>query len=68
MGSDVCTCGLEFFPSSPEAALTVSPVQSVWLCQLKPVVGGIWAGTAAPLKSFSPARQSGTKARVQRNT
>lgn len=56
------------FPAPPEAVLAVSPAQSVRLCELKPVVGGIWAGAPAPLKSFAQTRQSGTKARVQRNT
>ena len=55
-----------FFPRPPEAVLAVSPAQSMQLCELKPVVGGIWAGTPAPLKSFVPTRQSGTKARVQK--
>lgn len=56
----MCVCVHVFFfppPPPPEAVLAVSPAQSVWLCELKPVVGGIWAGTPAPLKSFAPIRQ-----------
>lgn len=64
----VCVCACVFLPALPEAVLAVCPAQSVRLCELKPVVGGIWAGTPAPLKSFAQTRQSGTKARVQRNS
>ena len=41
----VCVCLYVIFPAPPEAVLAVSPAQSVRLCELKPVVGGIWAGT-----------------------
>ena len=61
----VCTYG---FSPPLEAVLAVSPAQSVRLCELKPVVGGISGRHSAPLKSFSQTRQSGAKARVKRNT
>lgn len=33
-----------YFPPPPKAAVAVSPTQSVRLSELKPAVGGIWAG------------------------
>ena len=65
----VCVCVHVFLSPPPsEAVLAVSPAQSVRLCELKPVVGGIWAGAPAPLKSFAQTRHSGTKAREFRET
>lgn len=54
---NVRACVFFFNPAPPEAVLAVSPAQSVRLCEVKPVVGGIWAGAPAPLKSFAPTRQ-----------
>lgn len=41
----VCKCGhMLYFPPPLKAAVAVSSAQSVRLCELKPAVGGIWAG------------------------